>query len=132
MDKRDDLARLVRHHRTRPRPDHPDGWSYQDLADRVAQQGDPHVSKSWLHRLETGNLPNPPKRDRLAAIAAALGRPAEELVEASVAQFYGYLTIWSTDGTTRTLVPVAYEEWPPEEQAKVQRLLDRKDDTDSR
>jgi transcriptional regulator with XRE-family HTH domain len=127
MDQqRDDLARLVRHHRTRLR------LSYQDLSDRLADHGDPHVSRSWLHRLEHGQLPNPPKRPRLEAIAAALGLDTEELVEASVAEFYGYLTIWSTDHTARDLVRASdWEAWPESERAKIRRILDRKPDTDS-
>jgi transcriptional regulator with XRE-family HTH domain len=127
MDQqRDDLARLVRHHRTRLR------LSYQDLSDRLADHGDPHVSRSWLHRLEHGQLPNPPKRPRLEAIAAALGLDTEELVEAFIAEFYGYLTVWSSDGTARTLVRARdWERWGDEDRGKVMRILDRKPDTDS-
>jgi transcriptional regulator with XRE-family HTH domain len=118
---RDHLARLVHDRRAHL------GLSYEQLAKAAAEHGDPEMNPAWLSRLKHGRLKNPPTQERLEALAAALGLPAQRLVEANVAQFYGYLTIWSRDRKARTLVPVEYEEWPPEEQAKVDRLLNERD-----
>lgn len=68
----------------------------------------------WLSKVERGESVDPPKEERLRAIAAGYGLPLKELQRAAARQFFGYdpaadSQVWSEDLTTRLIVARAEE-----------------------
>ena len=69
----------------------------------------------WLSKVENGKPVDPPKENRLRAIAAGYGLPLKELQRAASIQFFGYdpaadaSVVWSGDLTTRLIVARAEE-----------------------
>lgn len=67
------------------------GDSYQRLADRAATSGSSEtVSKPYLQRIVKNPPANPPTAAQLAAIAHALGKPAQRVREAAARQWLQY------------------------------------------
>jgi len=69
----------------------------------------------WLSKVERGESVDPPKENRLKAIAVGYGLPLKELQRAAALQFFGYdpaadaSVVWSGDFTTRLIVARAEE-----------------------
>lgn len=69
----------------------------------------------WLSKVERGESVDPPKENRLKAIAAGYGLPLRELQRSASIQFFGYdpaadtSVVWSGDLTTRLIVARAEE-----------------------
>lgn len=69
----------------------------------------------WLSKVERGESVDPPKENRIKAIAVGYGLPLKELQRAAALQFFGYdpaadaSVVWSGDFTTRLIVARAEE-----------------------
>lgn len=84
------------------------------LREMEAQSIDPDSGEQakfgWLAKVESGKSVDPPKENRLKAIAAGYGLPLKELGRAASIQFLGYdpaadaSVVWSGDLTTRLIV----------------------------
>lgn len=76
------------------------------MAQLAAATGDKTLASSWIARLETGQLRDIPREDRLAALAKGLELPYQTVARAASAQFLGVEedAVWSSDGTVRAVV----------------------------
>ncbi|MFJ8785023.1 XRE family transcriptional regulator [Streptomyces sp. NPDC102476] len=69
----------------------------------------------WLSKVERGESVDPPKEDRIKALAAGYDLPVKVLQIAATRQFFGYdpvadsSVVWSQDLTTRIIVARAEE-----------------------
>lgn len=101
------------------------GLSYDKLAERCVdpKSGEQTVKSSWLHRLVSGLAVQPPDVPQLRGMAAGLDVPLGLVQEAAAAEFFGLDTVWSDDRAVRTLVH-RYEEMDPEDQRRVQALIE--------
>lgn len=69
----------------------------------------------WLSKVELGKPVDPPKVERLKAVAVGYGLPLKELQRSAALQFFGYdpaadaSVVWSGDLTTRLIVARAEE-----------------------
>src|ERR1043165_1065004 len=100
------------------------GKSLRDMEARCIDPGSGEQAKfGWLSKVELGKSVDPPKENRLKAIAAGYGLPLKELQRAASIQFFGYdpaadaTVVWSGDLTTRLIVARA-EEMTDEERAQ--------------
>ena len=67
------------------------GDSYQRMADRAAHSAsDETVSKPYLQRIAKNPPANPPTAGQLVAIAYALGKPEQRVIEAAARQWLRY------------------------------------------
>lgn len=68
------------------------GDSYQRLADRAARsESDETVSKPYLQRIVKNPPANPPTAGQLVAIAYALAKPEQRVIEAAAEQWLRYV-----------------------------------------
>lgn len=92
--ERDDLGRLVRDRRAAL------GIS---LAAAAEAAGDPQL-RTWINRLELGQIREIPDRTRLEALARGVQLPARQVLRAAAAQWWGLDTTTSEDGTVVAVV----------------------------
>lgn len=92
------------------------GYSLCDMESRsVDPESGEQAKFGWLSKVELGKSVDPPKENRLKAIAAGYGLPLKELQRAASVQFFGYdpaadsTVVWSGDLTTRLIVARAEE-----------------------
>ncbi|MFE6489590.1 helix-turn-helix domain-containing protein, partial [Streptomyces sp. NPDC057757] len=119
--KRDELSRLCRERREEL------GLSMAQLA---AASGDDAMASSWVARLETGQLRDIPRRERLAALAKGLRLSYQTVARAAAAQFLDVEddAVWSADGTVRVVVDRMGEmnETGRQELAQIAELFSRR------
>jgi transcriptional regulator with XRE-family HTH domain len=93
-----------------------------------AQRGE-QAKFGWLSKVERGESVDPPKEERLKAIAAGYQLPLRVLQVAASRQFFGYdpasdsAAVWSEDLTTRIIVAHA-EEMTEEERAQFAEIAE--------
>lgn len=92
------------------------GYSLRDMESRsIDPESGEQAKFGWLSKVELGKSVDPPKENRLRAIAAGYGLPLKELQRAASVQFFGYdpaadaTVVWSGDLTTRLIVARAEE-----------------------
>ncbi|MFJ3021423.1 XRE family transcriptional regulator [Streptomyces tendae] len=92
------------------------GYSLRDMEDRcVAPDGADRPKFAWLSKVERGLSVDPPKEQRIKAIAVGYELPVRVLQVAAARQFFGYdptadsAAVWSDDMTTRIIVARAEE-----------------------
>jgi len=76
------------------------------MAQLAAASGDPQMAPSWIARLESGQLRDIPRRERLAALAVGLRLSYQTVARAAAQQFLDVEdeAVWSSDGTVRLVV----------------------------
>ena len=96
-ETRDQLSRMAKARREEL------GLSMAQLA---VATGDERLASSWVAKLETGQLRDIPRRDRLAALAKGLRLSYQTVARAAAEQFLDVedTAVWSTDGTVRAVV----------------------------
>jgi transcriptional regulator with XRE-family HTH domain len=92
------------------------GRSLREMAARcIDPESGEQARFGWLHKVERGESVDPPKENRLKAVAAGYGIPLRELQRAAARQFFGYdpaadsSVVWSGDMTTRLIMARAEE-----------------------
>lgn len=99
------------------------GLGYRDLATRARNQGH-KISTAQINNLALGHVSNIPDADMVRALAAALGLPYSEVLNAMLDEFLGYqpVEIGDEEGIRRhvALPPDATED----ERQEAQLLID--------
>lgn len=114
QDTRDDLSRLVKERRDQLN---------RSVAKVAEMSGDPALNGSWVHRLETGQVKDLPKRERLEALARGLDLPAATVARAAAAQFWGVGEVWSKGGDARAVVD-QMAEMDPDSQRAIRAMVE--------
>jgi transcriptional regulator with XRE-family HTH domain len=100
------------------------------MAQLAAATEDEQLASSWIARLETGQLRDIPRRDRLAALAKGLRLTYQTVARAAAAQFLDVEddAVWSSDGTVRAVVDRMGEldETGRQELAQIAELFSRR------
>ncbi len=111
--ERDDLGRLVRDRRAAL------GIS---LATAAEAAGDPQL-RTWINRLELGQVKEIPDRSRLESLARGLRLPAAPVLRAAAAQWWGLNTATSEDSSVVAVVD-HLEEMTPAERAQFAAMVE--------
>lgn len=92
------------------------GFSLREMETRCVDPDTGETAKfGWLSKVETGKPVDPPKEERLRALAAGYQLPVKVLQIAASKQFFGYdptedaSVVWSGDATTRIIAARAAE-----------------------
>lgn len=105
------------------------------MAQLAAVSGDDSLASSWIARLETGQLRDIPRRDRLAALARGLQLTYQTVARAAAQQFLDVEddAVWSADGTVRAVVDRMGEldETGRRELAQIAEMFARRHNTDT-
>ncbi|WP_237519149.1 helix-turn-helix transcriptional regulator [Streptomyces sp. SID5910] len=128
--RRTDFSDLLRERRTEL------GVSLRDMAERCIdpQRSGEQAKFGWLSKVERGESVDPPKEERLRALAAGYQIPLAVLQAAATRQFFGYdpagdaSVVWSGDRTTRLIVARAEEmnEKDRQELAEIAEVMARR------
>jgi transcriptional regulator with XRE-family HTH domain len=110
MTERTDFADLLKARRAEL------GHSLRTMESRSVDPDSGEQAKfGWLSKVERGESVDPPKEDRIKALAAGYDLPVKVLQIAATRQFFGYdpvadsSVVWSQDLTTRIIVARAEE-----------------------
>lgn len=101
------------------------GLSLKEFAKRAVDPvtGEPAVTYSWVHRLETGEPVTPPQLPELRGLARAAEVELEAMQDAAGAQFHGVDPVWSETGEAKAYVR-RLEAMTPEQREQLLRFLD--------